>query len=89
MMSRKHWMFNCREVSKRVSRAMDDTPPLHHRLMIWMHHRMCKYCVRFEIQLKLLRKICCNPIFSDKSADSGPGLADDARNRIKSNLKQE
>lgn len=88
MMPRIHWMFSCREVARRVSRAMDDPPPLHHRFMIWMHHSMCLYCERFAKQLKLLRILCCNQALYEKSADSTPGLSDDARNRIKNNLKK-
>ena len=88
MMPRIHWMFDCSEVSERVSRAMDDPQPFHHRLMIWMHHRMCKYCARFEKHLKLLRILCCNQTLHEKSADSTPGLPEDARNRIKNNLKK-
>ena len=87
MMSRIHWMFDCREVSKRVSRAQDDPPPIHHRLMIWMHHRMCKYCIYWEKHLEMLRKFYCNYNWHDEEVKPGTGLPDDARARIKSNLK--
>ena len=88
MMSRIHWMFNCHEVSKRVSRAMDDPPPLHQRLMIWIHHRMCKYCVDFEKQLKLLRDICFNQSWPDEPTEPGTDMPDDVRTRIKHRLKK-
>ena len=50
-----HWMFNCKDVSKKVSESMDRTLPLHERMMITIHLWMCKYCNRFKNQLLILR----------------------------------
>ena len=50
-----HWMFNCKEVSLRVSTSLDHKLPLQERLMIAMHLAMCRYCSRFKKQLLLIR----------------------------------
>ena len=42
-----HWMFNCKEVTQRVSRSFDQKLSLAQRMLIWMHLRMCKYCRGF------------------------------------------
>ena len=51
-----HWMFNCDEVSQKVSESMDRALPFHQQIMIRFHFSMCKYCVRFRDQLLLIRK---------------------------------
>jgi hypothetical protein len=51
-----HWMFNCNEVSKKVSESMDCVLPFHQQMMIGFHLQMCKYCARFRDQLLLIRK---------------------------------
>ena len=53
-----HWMFNCKDVSQRVSESMDRSLPLHHRMMIKIHLMMCKYCARFKQQLLAVRNAC-------------------------------
>ena len=50
-----HWMFNCREVSKMVSRSMDERLPFHTRMAIGIHLLMCKFCSRAKKQLQFIR----------------------------------
>jgi hypothetical protein len=60
-----HWMFNCREVSEKVSRSMDEPLPLSQRLGIRLHLFMCRLCARNRRQLFLLRRILRAHIASD------------------------
>ena len=64
-----HWMFNCKDVSQRVSESMDRSLPLHHRMMIKIHLMMCSLCSRYENQLELMRKA-----LSRVEADDAPDL---------------
>lgn len=83
-----HWMFNCKEVSEKVSLSMDASLPVHHRMMITMHLLMCKYCDRFRKQLIILR----NAIRLEKLPEDDPALAGSlsksTRERIKKAVRE-
>jgi len=83
-----HWMFNCKEVSEKVSLSMDASLPVHHRMMITMHLLMCKYCNRFRKQLMILR----NAIRLEKLPEDDPAqpgsLSNATRERIKKALRE-
>jgi hypothetical protein len=84
-----HWMFNCKEVSKKVSLSMDASLPAHHRLMITLHLLMCKYCNRFREQLLIIRKAAR----IEKPAQDDPcqtaSLSEASRERIKKAVKEQ
>jgi hypothetical protein len=83
-----HWMFNCKEVSEKVSLAMDASLPIHHRMMITMHLLICKYCNRFRKQLMILRNaIRLEKLPEDDPARSG-SLSNATRERIKKALRE-
>lgn len=89
MMSRIHWMFNCRQVAQKVSLAMDETLPWYERLMIWMHLRMCFYCARFARQMQILRDICRHYPPDDQPTDTSACLPGESRERMIENLKKQ
>ena len=51
------WIFNCRKVSHLVSEAMDREISLARRIGIKFHLMMCRYCSRYERQLKTIRQM--------------------------------
>ena len=51
----KHWLLSCSDISHLVSRSMDERLPLHRRAGIRFHLMMCRYCVRYASQLKIIR----------------------------------
>ncbi len=53
----RHWMFNCKEVSRLVSESLDRKLPLYQRIGVRIHLLMCKFCRRFQQQLMLIREI--------------------------------
>ena len=83
-----HWMFNCKEVSEKVSLSMDASLPVHHRMMITIHLLMCKYCNRFRKQLMILR----NAVRLEKLPKDDPGqpdsLSEATRERIKKAVRE-
>ena len=83
----KHWMFNCREVSRKVSESMDRSMPLSQRMMIRFHFMMCKYCARLQKQLLCIRLALRAE--DPSAAVEGPteSLSQDARERLKQLLK--
>ena len=83
-----HWMFRCRDVSRKLSQAMDTRLPLAQRVAIRVHLLMCRYCLRFHRQLHLLRQVSrMTEIPPDDDAFS-PTLSDDAKARIKETLQK-
>lgn len=81
-----HWMFNCKEVSRRVSESMDRNLPLYQRMLIRMHLMMCKYCTRFRRQVMILREFCRSRHLDEHVLDSAATLSPDARERIRKAL---
>lgn len=80
-------MFNCNDVSEKVSRSMDQPLPLGERMMIAIHLGMCKYCRRFRDQLQILRKAIRLQEPTGGDTDPLPVLPAEARERIISRLK--
>ena len=83
----KHWMFRCQDVSQKVSQSMDVVLPWHHRMAVWMHLLMCRYCARFRRQLIMLRKMSRH-IDSDRpSVEPTSNLSQEAKDRMKKRLR--
>ena len=83
----KHWMFSCKEVSKKFSESMDRKLPFYHRMYIRIHMLMCGYCSRFGRQLLLLRELSRSDKIVDRSTNDPTGLSLEARERIKARLR--
>ena len=78
-----HWMFNCKDVSQRVSESMDRSLPLYQRILIKMHLMMCKYCSRFQNQLLILRHACRLENLHGEDLDDAHALSQDVADRLK------
>ena len=83
-----HWMFRCKDVSHKVSMAMDMTLPLHQRAAIRFHLMMCRYCAKFNNQLKMLRKLSRHPDSDLPQPEPTESLSPEAKQRIKDTLKK-
>lgn len=80
-------MFNCKEVSHKVSESLDRKLPLLERMMIRMHLMMCRYCARFHRQLRWVRSMArYTQPFGNKS-ETSVTLPQDTRARLKQTLK--
>ena len=82
-----HWMFSCKEISRRVSDSMDHDLYLHQRIMIRIHLLMCRYCARFRRQMVLLRELSRSHRLYENFLDPRVTLSTDARQRIRQTLK--
>ena len=87
-MTMSHWMFNCQEISRKVSKSMDDHLPLHERMMIAVHLWMCKYCRRFKKQMLILRNALRLTDLPGEDEDRSLYLPIEARERIKLSLRE-
>ena len=84
-----HWMFNCKDVSRKVSESMDRRVPLHQRLMIRMHLAMCRFCLRSFKQMRCLRDIARDPRLQEAGMDESIFLSPEACERIKQALQSQ
>ncbi len=82
-----HWMFNCKEVSRRISESMDHDISFYQRMLIRMHLLMCRYCARFRRQVLFLRELCRSRRLDESVLDTSVKLPPDARERIRQALK--
>ena len=83
-----HWMFNCQEVSKKVSQSMDITLPIHHRIFISLHLLMCKYCIRLRTQFVILKKAIQFEKPYDGDTTPSATLSEAARERINISIEK-
>ena len=79
----KHWMFNCKKVTRMVSDSLDHKLPLYQRFGIRIHLMMCKLCSRYKDQLLLMRKIIGPKMMDKKETDLSIKLSSKVRERIK------
>ncbi len=82
----RHWIINCRKISRMVSDSLDRKLPFHQRVGIRIHLLMCRYCARNRRQQLLLRKVLRRyEQHCVRHAESAL-LPEDARSRIQAEL---
>jgi hypothetical protein len=79
-------MTDCRQVTRMVSKSLDRRLPFYQRVWVWLHLLMCKYCLRFRDQLKLLRRASLVTDAPEEQAGFEIRLPKKARERIKHTL---
>ena len=77
------WRTTCKETTELASRALDERLGLGERLAMRMHLLICTNCARFAQQIQDMRKV----LRRDATDEAGPGLSDDARQRIETELQ--
>jgi len=78
-----HWMFKCSEVTRLISKSMDQKLPISQRIGIRIHLAMCRYCSLYKKQLELLRKIIAQVVLTEDTIVSPLNLSPQARLRMK------
>jgi len=79
-------MFNCNDISKLISRSMDERLAWHQRLAICVHLLYCKWCRRFAKQAEILRRTTAQ--YADHLATTFEDrLSPEQRAHINRNLK--
>jgi hypothetical protein len=76
---------NCREMSRRSSRALDAPLPFLERLGFGLHLLLCRFCRRYWGQLQRLRRTAPRTPVASPAA---PRLSAEARSRIKRSLRE-
>jgi len=82
----KHWMFNCKKVTRLLSESLDRNLSLYQRMGMRIHLMMCKFCSRYKEQLLFLRKTA--RLYSENSEDSDLSiqLSSEVGKRIKESM---
>jgi hypothetical protein len=83
----KHWMFQCKDVSQKVSQSMDDPLPYYQRMAIRIHLLMCRYCSLFRRQLIMLRIMSLHVDSDQPSTETTSKLSQETKRRIKKKLR--
>ncbi len=77
-------MPSCKEVSRLVSESMETKLPLRKRIGLWMHLSMCRLCMGFARQLRVIQAAAKEHGESeDDTSLADATLSDDARERIR------
>ncbi len=82
----KHWMFNCKEMTRVVSESLDRDLRLFERIGLRMHMSMCRRCPRFKDQLLAIREILRLYAAGEDEREPSHTLSPEARDRIKQSL---
>lgn len=78
----KHWMFNCKEVTRMLSDSLDRELSFHQRVGLRMHLLMCKFCSRYRKQLLFLRETIHLHAARGEDVEPSTTLPPEARERI-------
>ena len=79
-------ILSCQEASKLASQAMDEPLSLKKRITLRIHLKMCVWCQRNQIQLKLMKEMATERV---KESSKSTKLSNDAKARIARLLKNE
>jgi len=82
-----HWMFRCKDVTRKVSQSMDTRLPFFHRVAIRIHLSMCRYCARFRRQLIMLREMSRHVEGTRPTIEMPDKLSKESKERIKKALR--
>lgn len=78
----RHWMFDCRSVSRMVSESLDRQLPLSQRIGLRFHLLMCRFCSRYRRQLLQMRELMRRIGDNTEKSQSAEDLPVKARQRI-------
>lgn len=81
-------MFNCREVTRRVSESLDRKLPLSQKIGIRIHLLMCKLCPEAKRQMLLIREAMRLIALESSTLEPEVSLSQETRERIKLALSQ-
>lgn len=85
-------MLNCKNATKLLSESLERTLPLSRRMGLKMHLLMCRFCARFEKQIKFMSNITrrhekqCQE--EDTPSPDFLSLSPEARERMKKALRE-
>lgn len=75
---------SCEAISRLISEQNERSITMRERIQKRLHFAICKWCARYERQLQLMRSMARDASAnSDAAGSSGPGLSDDARERLR------
>ncbi len=81
-------MLNCKQATQLMSDSMEAPLSFGKRIALIIHLMMCKYCSRALKQFKFLRSAAGKFDLNVDNIHSNETLSDNARERIKENLKK-
>jgi hypothetical protein len=82
-------MLSCKDVTQLISESMDTSLPIGKRIGVRVHLLMCKFCSRYERQLRLIRETVRRIVAMEEKPGEPPGeiLSEEAKERIRKSLR--
>jgi len=82
---------SCDVISYKISKSVDENISLKDKLSIKFHIIFCKFCRRYEQQIKLLHNMFHDNFeqYSDSMKQSSPQLSEESRLKIKKMLSDD
>lgn len=82
-------MLRCKDATQLISRSMDTSLPIVERIRLRLHLCICELCARYRRQLLLIRVTLRHLGAARERPEerAGETLSDDARERIKTSLR--
>lgn len=71
----------CQEMLRLSSRSLEQPPSIRLKWKMWLHHRICVWCQRYDSQLRLLHGKARN-LPERAEVHAGKTLSPDARSRM-------
>jgi len=81
-------MLSCKDVTQLLSESMDASLPIGKRIGVRFHLLICKFCLRYERQLLLIRETARRLVAPEERPGEpyGETLSEEARERIRKAL---
>lgn len=82
-------MMSCKETTRLISEDLDQPLPWSKRVAVRMHVLLCRRCAAYRRQLRAITNLLrvARSRAHSMPTHTGPGLTDEARDRIKKSLQ--
>jgi hypothetical protein len=84
-----HWTFRCKDVSKLISRSLDENLPLRIRMGIRFHLMMCNLCRNYKKQLWIIHRAVEKLDRMESTGTSPMRLPDQVREKLQDLFKDD
>ena len=82
------WLMSCREATRLVSESLDRPLSLKERLALQVHLFTCRNCMRYQSQIRRMRRAVDDYAQEQQRDGEGPVLSSEARRCLQSRIER-